>query len=327
MPCFFVFAVVFTVIMLEGRMRAFFTMAEIALYAACFLVAYIYPETVAPFPKQSDIIKDIVAGCLGAAIVLAIAIYQHIAVYDRKQYELEKANEQLRDVNRMKTEFLQDIKHEIRKPLHVISYCGDAIHHLMDTGDNIEEAHNILLSMQNEAVRLGRMTNAMVELATMEDAPTVRTKVDIALILSHCADTYRHGMRQKQNTFHVNIAPGLPFVYAQAEQLERVPDNLIHNSLESTQNGEITLEAAADDRYITVRIIDTGEGIHPELIAQVFERGVSGTGGKGYGLYMCKTIVEAHGGEIELKSEHGMGTTVIFTIPVYGGQDEVRLHG
>jgi signal transduction histidine kinase len=94
--------------------------------------------------------------------------------------------------------------------------------------------------------------------------------------------------------------------------------------MDATQNGEILLEASFKNNYITVHVSDTGEGVPPEFLSRVFERGVSGKGGKGYGLAICKTIVEAHGGEIKIKSEQGKGTAVTFTIPVYGGQSEGR---
>ena len=97
--------------------------------------------------------------------------------------------------------------------------------------------------------------------------------------------------------------------------------------MECTQDGDITLEAFVEKNYITVCIRDTGEGVQPELLPRVFERGVSGKGGKGYGLSICKTIVEAHGGDIEVESEQGKGTAVTFTIPVYSGQNEARKDG
>jgi signal transduction histidine kinase len=68
---------------------------------------------------------------------------------------------------------------------------------------------------------------------------------------------------------------------------------------------------------ITVR--DTGIGISSEILPRVFERGVS-TDGTGYGLYLCKTIVESHGGKIWIESEPGNGATIYYTLPVYEGQ-------
>ena len=326
MPSFFIFAVVFTVIMIEGARRTLLTILEIALYLACFLIAWFRPETVDPFHTEADMAIDIIVSCLLSTIVLAIAIYQHIIVYDRKQKELQKANDALSGLNRMKTEFLQDIKHEIKNPLLVISLGTDSIHQFIDTGDGDERARNVLHTVQNEAVRLGRMINAMVEMATMSAVPTNRKRVDLSVLLNRSVETYRLQLEQKLNRLRVRTAPDLPLVYADAEQLERVPVNLLSNAINSTQNGDIMIEATAGNNYITVRVSDTGEGIHPDLFPRVFERGVSGKGGKGYGLSICKTIVEAHGGTIEIENKPDGGTAVTFTIPVYGGQSEARVH-
>ena len=324
MPCFFVFAVVFTVIMLEGRRRTVLTLLEIALYTCCFIIAISYPDTIVPFPSTADMLIDIVVACVMSSIVLAFAIYRHIVIYDRKQLELEKANEQLHSLNHMKTEFLQDIKHEIKNPLLIVSLTADLIHTYIDSGVKTDEAHTALNSMQNEAMRLGRMINGMVEMATMSGSPMSREKIDFAAMLQNCAETSRLQIEQKNIKLLINIAPDLPHIYAEAEQLVRVPHNLLTNAIDCTHCGEISLDATAENNYITVTVRDTGEGVPEEILPRVFERGVSGKGGKGYGLSICKTIVEAHGGEIRLESEPGKGTAATFSIPVYSGQNEAR---
>jgi signal transduction histidine kinase len=180
--------------------------------------------------------------------------------------------------------------------------------------------------MQDEAMRLGRMINGMVELAVMNENPKSREKSDLTVMLNKCVENERLRAEQRHIKLRMDIAPGLPFVYAEPEQLERVPINLLSNAIHCTHGGEIVIEANTNNGYIAVRVRDTGEGIPPELMPNIFERGVSGKGSKGYGLSICKTIVEAHGGEIEIESEPagdgrpGMGTIVTFTIPVYGGQ-------
>ena len=325
MPSFFVFAVVFTVIMLEGKRRAVLTILEIALYAACLLTAYFYPGTVVPFLTESDMLTDMIVAYLASCVVLAIAIYQHITVYDRKQKELETANASLHGLNRMKTEFLQDIKHEVRNPLHVISLGADYIHDRIDKEDGAAEAHAALTTVQNEAMRLGRMINGMVEMATMSGGVIMnRERVDFAALLRDRAEAFRLKLKEKNNNLIVNIPADLPFVYAEVDQISRVPVNLLSNAADSTKNGDITLDASAEDDYITVRVSDTGEGVPAEILPRIFDRGISGKGSKGYGLTICETIIEAHGGGIHVMSEHGKGTVVTFTIPVYGGQSETR---
>lgn len=226
----------------------------------------------------------------------------------------------------MKTEFLQDISHEIQNPLTVISVGVDFIHYSIDKEGGIQDAHGALDTIKGEALRLGRMVGGMVSLATSEAQAHNRTKTDFTALLADALKTARLSIESQGNVLRVEIAPGLPPVYAEADQLARVPANLLSNAAKHTSGGEITLTAAADIMNITVRVSDTGSGIDPELLPRVFERGVSGIGSHGYGLSICKTIVEAHGGAIGIESEPGRGTTVTFTIPVYAGQREVNGH-
>jgi signal transduction histidine kinase len=281
---------------------------------------------------------------LGGIALLMFALCEAAAVFMATMGEVEKAKQGEREataekvaiekLSRMKTEFLQDIKHEVRNPLHVISLGTDFVNQCIDMGDMAAEARNALITIQNEALRLGRMVNGMVELATMDGETASREKIDFTTLLSHAAETARLQLEKNCNTLRIEIAPGLPYVYGSAEQLERVPRNILENANNFTQGGEILLEASAQGDYITVRISDSGSGIDPVLIPRLFERGISGSGGKGYGLSMCKTIVEAYGGTIgiesgELKIENEkpfFGTCVTFTIPVYGGQREAGEH-
>jgi signal transduction histidine kinase len=95
--------------------------------------------------------------------------------------------------------------------------------------------------------------------------------------------------------------------------------NILQNAGAHTKNGTVAISAKKQGNIITVEVRDTGEGILPELLPHVFERGVS-TGGTGVGLYLCKTVVESHGGKIWIESEPGSGTSVYYTLPVYEGQ-------
>ena len=314
--------VLFTVMLLKGLRGLLVACGEIFYYVAVLVLLTLRTQQ-----HQGFSAVDMGLGFFVHCGALTVCIFSMMQLYDRQQKELEEANNALHELNRMKTEFLQDIKHEIRNPLHVISLGTDYVKSRIGAPGGAEEALGALDIIQNEAIRLGRMVNGMVELATMSDSPKNREKVDFAALLRHCAETARLQAEQSKNTLRVELAPDLPYVYAEAEQLERVPVNLLSNAVNATENGEIALEASVESNYITVRVRDTGEGIPPALLPRVFERGVSGKGGKGgkgYGLAICKTIVEAHGGEIKIKSGQGKGTAVTFTIPVYGGQSEGR---
>jgi signal transduction histidine kinase len=198
--------------------------------------------------------------------------------------------------------------------------------HCFDTGGLPEDGRNVLDTMQNEALRLGRMVEGMVELSTIDGKQANREKTDFAAMLKSCADSLRMEAEQKQNKLYIDIQADLPYVYAHAEQLQRVPVNLITNAIHFTQGGDIRLSASDSDGYITVKVTDTGSGIPADILPRVFERGVFSRGGEGFGLSICKTIVEAHGGTTFIESEPGGGTNATFTIPVYGGQSEAAKH-
>ena len=93
----------------------------------------------------------------------------------------------------------------------------------------------------------------------------------------------------------------------------------MQNAATHTQLGEVALKAEKAGHEILVTVRDTGAGISAELLPHVFERGVS-TGGTGFGLYLCKTVVESHGGRIWIESTPGSGTEVTVALPAYEGQ-------
>jgi signal transduction histidine kinase len=264
---------------------------------------------------------------ISSAVLFGISLLVYALILETLRTAQEKAtadeeNAVLENLSRMKTEFLHDIKHEVRTPLHVISLGTDYIHQCFDTGILTDEGRNIVTTMQNEALRLGRMIEGMVELATMDGKQANRKKIDFAAMIRTCAESVKLKAENKHNILNIETAPDLPNIYAETEQLERVLINLYTNAIEAAAHGTITVKSSAADNYITVIIADNGSGIPPELLPDVFKRGVSGKGGKGYGLYICKTIIEAHGGNIKIESEQNKGTAVTFTIPVYSGQRE-----
>ena len=230
-------------------------------------------------------------------------------------------NASLERLNHMKTEFLQDMSHEMQNPLTVIATGVDFADGEIESGGEPREIRDALEIVREETQRLGRMVRGMVQLAEMDKGSPNRKRTDFAALLHSSAESFRILLRRQNNALRIDIAPGIPDVFVEADRYKQIITNLFTNALRHTHSGQITLAATYDATFITVRMTDTGEGIDAALQLRIFERGVSGRSGTGYGLHLCKTIVEAHGGTIEVESEPGKGTAVVFTVPVYGGQE------
>ena len=153
---------------------------------------------------------------------------------------------------------------------------------------------------------------------------TINPGIQLAEIIRQCAKLYEPILERKNVTLNVTLPDKLPEIFANAGELTQVMFNLMQNAKTHTENGRVTLSAFVAAEAVSVCVTDTGTGIDPELLPCVFERGVSGNdAGTGIGLPICKEIIEAHSGTVEIESAIGKGTAVRFTIP-FGKEDGGR---
>jgi signal transduction histidine kinase len=135
-----------------------------------------------------------------------------------------------------------------------------------------------------------------------------------------------------ERTLRVDVPSGLPDVLADRLQIERVLSNLMSNAVRHTQQGdEIAVTVTPREGYVAVAVADTGSGIPPEYLPRIFDKFVqvpnAPSGGAGLGLAISKHLIEAHGGQISVRSEVGRGTMFTFTLPVASvapGPDQAR---
>jgi signal transduction histidine kinase len=322
-PAFLVFAVVFTVFMLEGKTVLVVTGLELALYAGMYLYAYNNLASVTPFPDEKGFLVSNLMDLFIVSIALGATMYAQVKVYRRQQRELDAQNAVLAQINRAKTEFLANTSHEMRTPLTVISVNVQAVNGILQSMDGFEtdpEVTELLTDAQEEIMRLSRMVSGMLTLASISEEAE-KGKADLSALLGGIADILRLTLSKRGNVLKTEIEKGLT-VFGNVDLLSQVAVNLIQNAHAHTENGIIYLKAVRDGAQIAVTVGDDGNGISVELLPHVFERGVTDkvNGGTGFGLFLCKTAVESHGGKISIASEEGNGTTVFFTLPVYQGQ-------
>jgi signal transduction histidine kinase len=261
--------------------------------------------------------------------LLLTCILLNIALKQVSATEAARAREQnakmekdaLEKLNHMKTNFLQDMNHELRTPLAIISAGITYAEREIGPGGNLEKARSALGDTKSETLRIGCMLDGMAEISKMNEVAENRQRTNLAILLGNSAETYRLPMEIHGVGLYVDLPKEMPDVYVETDKFTVVMHNLLSNAMAYTREGTITVTSQWDASNITVRISDTGRGIDPNLLPHVFERGVSGRGGTGYGLGICKSIIEAHGGTIEAVNNINGGATITFTVPVYGGQE------
>ncbi len=315
---FFIFAVLLTIFMLEGKKAVIIPVLELAVYIGISLYARYCFEVKPEYRSQDSIFFESVFGFSIVSIALGISLYLHFRLYNEQQRKLDQQNSLLAEANRSKTEFFANASHEMRTPLTVISVNVQTVADILEEISLPDgEAGELLVSAQGEVMRLARMVSGMLSLSSVSEIAD-RRETDLSSLLLNAADMLRLSLKRRGNEIEPSVENGL-CVFGNADLLVQVLVNLLQNAGTHMENGTVTVTALRNGDTITVTVNDTGPGIDPELLPHVFERGVT-TGGTGVGLYLCETVVTSHGGRIWIESEPGFGTSVFYTLPVYAGQ-------
>jgi signal transduction histidine kinase len=318
----FLLSIVMTVFMLEKKAAYIIVSLELLVYSGCMAFSFFYPNFVTEYPNEIEVFIHNLVTFLVTAVSLAVISLVHFGMYNAQQKKLNEQNSTLEQANKTKTEFLTNASHEMRTPLTVVSVNIQMVMGLLKDIEKQAEnadAEKLLISSQNEIMRLSRMVGGMLTLASMSEN-TDKQKLDLTSLLKSGIEMLRLNVESRSNTLKSDIEPGL-FVFGNADLLSQVLTNLLQNARAYTENGTVTVTATKQGSEITVTVSDTGTGIPPEFLPNVFDRGVS-TGGTGFGLYLCKTVVESHGGRIWIESpaENDCGTAVCYVLPFYEGQ-------
>jgi PAS domain S-box-containing protein len=228
----------------------------------------------------------------------------------------------LREIDRLKSEFIAGASHELRTPLTSLEM---GIHLLLEAppGDLSGRQLELLTMCQEDAMRLDKLVKDLLDLSRMESGKEIPQlePVSVGDLLTEALKPIRQQADARNLTVQIGAAAGLPEVMVDRSQVERVIANLVINAIRATEpGGEIDVNAAGRHGYVTISVRDTGRGIPHDYLGKVFEPFVqvpnAPAGGAGLGLSLSRRIVEAHGGQITVRSDLGQGTTFTFTLPI-----------
>jgi PAS domain S-box-containing protein len=249
---------------------------------------------------------------------------------ERLLHELEGQNERLRELDRLKDEFVALVSHELRTPLTSIRGYLELVLE-GDAGDLNDEQRQFLGVVERNAHRLLALVGDLLFLAQMEAGKLTLEvgAVDLSAIAAESVETARPLAEEKDVTLTLATGP-LALIAGDRARLAQLLDNLISNGIKFTPSGgrvDVRVSGRRGNAVIEVR--DTGMGIPAEEQEHLFERffrtsrateqAIPGTG---LGLAISKAIVHAHSGRITLTSEEGAGTTFRVAVPIRQAQPE-----
>ena len=228
--------------------------------------------------------------------------------------------ERLQLTETQRRNLLAELTHELRTPVSVIQ--GN-LEGMLDGVYPADPAH--LNPVLEEVRQLSRLIDDLRTLSLSESGALELhlEPTDLELLVGEVAAAYRPQAQEMGITLNLEFPSELPLLELDPVRIREVLVNLLTNALRHTPaGGEVKIAATSDPvgRLATVTVTDSGSGIRPEALPHVFERFYKsdGSGGSGLGLTIAKSLVVAHGGEIEAESALGHGTTVRFTIPFEG---------
>ena len=270
------------------------------------------------FDEEDLAFYTAIAGQLGIALENA-RLYKEVYRYAG---ELANAVTELREVDRLKNEFIQGVSHELRAPLALIRGYAE----LLDSGE-LGELSPLQKGPVEVITRRAQMMGALVEdiamLLTARARVLIREPLSVDELVRASVEDFHLAAEQAGLTLSAEIASGLPVVDGALVYLRRLLDNLIGNAVKFTSSGgSITARVYQEGEWIVLQVVDTGIGISPEDQERIFERFYQsdGSGGQhrgfGLGLTLVKEIVAAHNGTVDVESVLGEGSTFTVKLPV-----------
>ncbi len=259
-----------------------------------------------------------------AGLYVAVYMANYIAIrLKHTEHAYKEANVMLQEKDRIKDEYVSRVTHDIKGHLATIQGCLAVVVDRM-TGKLDDQEADLITRAHARSIKLTNFVRALLRLTQMR----LSNKLEMADFsmgeaLRNATGAVKAKAGDKSITLNCNIDSSADNVLGNQFSIEEMVTNLLLNSIKYTPaNGTIDVSAASDENFVLVTISDTGIGIPKEEQAQIFDEFFRATNAKraerdgtGLGLSIVKYIVERHGGQIQVESQEGCGTTFKLTLP------------
>lgn len=235
-----------------------------------------------------------------------------------------RLNEELRQLDQMKSQFMASVSHELRTPLNAIINLSEFVLTEKYGPINAEQRHALtdtvssskhLLALINDVMDITKIESGGLQLFVEENIDP-RREIENVLATAQ-------GLRgQKSIELIVDVEDPLPCLVGDRRRIRQILLNLVSNAVKFTEKGRVTIQARQENQHILFAVKDTGPGIAPEqqeLIFEAFQQGSEGLkhgGGTGLGLPISRRLAEAHNGKLWLESTPGLGSSFYVSLPI-----------
>jgi signal transduction histidine kinase len=254
-------------------------------------------------------------------IVLLVLMYKYDFMKLNSQRQIiESQSENLKSLNNAKDRLFSIIAHDLRSPL---SSLKGVLQLLDNEFISKEEFKQLSKRLQENVDNVhGMLENLLLwSLSQMEGIKPNLKPFDLNFIIDETIQLFKEVSEQKQIDLNVNTTIHLQ-AFGDEFQIRTILRNLLNNALKFTPtNGQIRIKSSVKEHSISLKISDTGVGIRKEDLALIFSNpklnmGTAGEKGTGFGLFLCKELIEKNGGSIEINSEVGKGTIIELSLPI-----------
>ena len=324
-PIWFLFGLVYVCLVVDNKTKYIFLLSSYVLFAACYYVAYAYPDKIMQHTTQMAYIDSIMTLIVVSVLTCGMILFQN-AIYLSENATARRQKKEIEELNQMQNRFFSSMSHEIRTPINTIIGLNEMIlredvsDEVASDARSIQGASKMLLTLINDILDMSK-----IESGGMDIVPVT---YDVGDMLSDVVNMIWVRAREKGLEFHVDVDQTMPSrLYGDEVRIKQILINVLNNAVKYTMEGSVTLSIQCkkldhNHASISYSVTDTGMGIKKENIPFLFSafkrvdeeknRYIEGTG---LGLSIVKNLVELMDGDIAVNSVYTKGSTFVITLP------------